>query len=153
LTFVLGVRDSRFARQGFRIQTDGRDVAKEVTLALEPVAIVEGRALAADTGQPIPKALVEVRSSDDPVEPGSGERFRADDQGRFTANVLTRRYFRIQGVPPEGQPYLISEQEFQWTKGAVKKMIDVKLPRGVLIQGTVIEKGTGRPLGGSSVQS
>ena len=53
---------------------------------------------------------------------------------------------------PDGQPYLVRQDEFAWTKGAVKKEMDIKLPRGVVIRGKVTEQGTGRPLAGASVQ-
>jgi hypothetical protein len=52
----------------------------------------------------------------------------------------------------EGEACLVPAVEFAWTKGAVKKVIDVELPRGVLIRGRVTEGKTGRPLGGASVQ-
>jgi hypothetical protein len=151
LTVGLSVRDRRFADQWLTIKTDGRDAPKEITLALQPATIVAGRVVGADSSQPMPGALVEVSSSQDPMLL-SGSRFRADDQGRFTANVAPGRYYRIQAFPPEGQPYLISEQEFEWTKGAVKKVVDVMVARGVLIQGKVTEQGTGRALAGASVQ-
>ena len=79
-------------------------------------------------------------------------KFRADDQGRFTINPYAGDYFRMRAFPPEGQPYLVREHEFEWTKGAVRKEVDLKLPRGVLIHGKVTEKGTGRPVAGASVQ-
>ena len=79
-------------------------------------------------------------------------KFRADGQGRFRINPYAGDYFRRAGLPPEGQPYLPQEAEFAWTKGAVKKEIDFKLPRGVLIRGKVTEEGTGRPVAGASVQ-
>ena len=42
--------------------------------------------------------------------------------------------------------------KFAWTKGAVRKELDIKLPRGVLVRGKVTEAGTNRPLAGSSIQ-
>ena len=41
--------------------------------------------------------------------------------------------------------------EFIWTKGAVKKEIDIKLRRGVAIKGKVTEVGSHRPVGGASI--
>ena len=70
----------------------------------------------------------------------SNDRFLADDRGRFTANPSPGDYFRLSAHPPDGQPYLVPELEFAWTKGAVKKSIDIKLPRGVLIRGKVTER-------------
>ena len=46
--------------QRFDLEADDRDDAKEVTLALQPATIIEGRVLAADTGQPIPDAVISV---------------------------------------------------------------------------------------------
>ena len=62
--------------------------AKEITLALEPARIIEGRVLAADTGRPIPNAVVSA-SAHGQNEHADGiftAKFRADDQGRFTMN-------------------------------------------------------------------
>ena len=52
------MRDLRYARQGLSIDAAGATAGKETTLALEPARIIEGRVLAADTGQPIPNAIV-----------------------------------------------------------------------------------------------
>ena len=125
---------------------------REVTLALQPATIIEGRALAADTGQPIPHAVIAVAASHGEFGGMFTTRFRADDQGRFTANPNPGDYFRVSAFAPEGQPYLVPQVEFAWTKGAVKKEMDIKLPRGVLIRGKVTEEGTGHPLAGASVQ-
>jgi RNA polymerase sigma factor (sigma-70 family) len=151
-TVFLNVRDPRFAHQSLKARTDDRDGPIELMLALQPATIVEGRALAADTGRPIPRAIVSVGSSLHWLFSGSGRHFRADDQGRFTAHVLPGQYYSIRAYPPEGQPYLIPEQRFEWTKGAVKTVMDIKLPRGVLLRGKVIEEGSGRPLARASVQ-
>jgi RNA polymerase sigma factor (sigma-70 family) len=136
------VHDLRFAPQWLGVATDDRDGPKEVTLALQPAKIIEGRVLAADTGQPIPNAVVGV----------TGSKCRTDAQGRFQANPAPGDQFGVTVFPPEGHAYLVSRVEFAWAKGAVKKAIDVKVPRGVLIRGKVTEEGSGRSLAGASVQ-
>jgi len=151
-TLWLGVRGDGFANQTIQVQTDDREGPKEVTYALRPSTIVEGRVLAADTGRPIPCAVVSVGSSVHSLFSGAGPQFPADDRGRFTAHVVLGQYYSIWAYPPEGQPYLIPEHRFEWTKGAVKTAMDITLPRGVLIRGKVIEEGTGKPLAGASVQ-
>ena len=148
VTVGFHIRDRRFASAGFQVRTDDLDGRKTVTEALRPAVTIEGRVLAADTGQPIPQALVEVGLT----LGGGGSRHRADDQGHFSANVQVAQNYRVQAFPPEGQPYLMAQIEFEWTKGAVKKEIDVKLPRGVVIHGKVVEGGTGRALPDASVQ-
>ena len=79
-------------------------------------------------------------------------RFLADDRGRFTANPSSGNYFRLSAYPPDGQPYLVPEVRFAWTKGAVNREMDVKLPRGVLVRGKVTAGGAGEPISGASVQ-
>ena len=63
LTVCLEVRDIRFARQRFDVETDFGEGPNEVNLALQPATIIEGRALAADTGQPFAHAVIAVRAS------------------------------------------------------------------------------------------
>ncbi len=152
MTVILSIRDPRFAIQTIQIETTDPERMKDLRYVLLPPTFVEGRALAADTGQPIPHAIVTVGSSINWPWSGAGSYFPADEQGRFRANVAPGRYYSIRAYPPEGQPYLIPELRFEWTKGAMKTVMDVVLPRGVLIHGKVVEHGTGRPLAGASVQ-
>jgi hypothetical protein len=154
LGVALGTRDLRFARQWLHVEVESRagSSATEVTLALQPATIIEGRALAADTGRPLPNAAITVAASRDEFGSMYTTRFLADDRGRFTLNPSPGRYFRVSAFPPEGQPYLVPHLGFAWAKGTVRKVMDLPLPRGVLIRGTVTEQGTGRPLGGASVQ-
>ena len=154
LTADIEIRDPRFAQQVLQFQTDGPDASKEATISLQPAKTIEGRVLAADTGGPIGDAVIAVRAQFSEFQySGSGStRFRADDRGRFTANPSPGDLFHLDTHPPDGQPYLVSQVEFAWTKGAIKEVIDLRLARGVLIHGSVTERGTGRPLTGASVQ-
>ena len=146
------VRDPRFARQWLSIQTDDGDGPKQATLVLQPSTIIEGRVLAADTGQPIPDASIGVLAGRDHLGSMYTTWFRADAQGRFTANPSPGGYFRVNAYASDGQPFLARQEEFAWTKGTVKRTMDIRLPRGVLIRGKVMEEKTGRPLAGASVQ-
>jgi RNA polymerase sigma factor (sigma-70 family) len=152
LTASLIVEDTRFAHQWLGVQTDGRDGQKDKTLVLEPATIIEGRVLTADTNQPIPNAAITVSAGRKEVGGWYTTNFLSDDQGRFTVNPSPGAYFRMSAFPAKDQPYLVPEYQFAWTKGSVKKMMDIKLPRGVLIQGKVIEQGIGRPVEGATVQ-
>ena len=125
---------------------------KEVALALQPATIIEGRVLAADTGQPIPDAVIAVRASYGMFGGMVHDQVPRRRSGTVHGQPLPGRLLPHECLPPEGQPYLVREDEFAWTKGAVKKEIDIKLPRGVLIRGKVTEEGTGRPVAGASVQ-
>jgi RNA polymerase sigma factor (sigma-70 family) len=152
LGFTLEVRDPRFAQQVLRIEGAERAADKEITLALAQARFIEGRVLAADSGRPIPGAMVDVAASRGQYGGMYTSRFRADDQGHFTANPSPGEYFRVYAHAPDGQPYPVPEVEFAWPKGAVKKELDIRLPRGVLIRGTVTDAATGRALPSSSIQ-
>ncbi len=148
----LAVEDPRFARQWIDVAAKGDVKPTEVTQALQPATIVEGRVLAGDTGEPIPGAVVAVASGQDQFIGGPGDKFVADAEGRYRANVRPGKYYSVTGYAPLGRPYLIFRQEFEWTKGEARKEFDVRLPRGTLLRGKVTEEGSGRPLAGASIQ-
>jgi RNA polymerase sigma factor (sigma-70 family) len=152
LSVSIAVRDPRFAQQRFDVVAASRDAAKEIALALQPATVIEGRVLAADTGNPLPNAVISARASVGAFGSMVTTRFRADSQGRFKINPFAGNYFRMRAFPAEGQPYLPREAELEWTKGAVKKEIDFSLSRGVLIRGKVLEQGSHQRVAGASVQ-
>jgi RNA polymerase sigma factor (sigma-70 family) len=148
------VRDPRFARQDLVIEPPGRAASKEATLALEPARIIEGAVVAADTGKPIPNAVVSVRTlvKREHVNGFFTAKFRADAAARFKLNPIAGDEYTLGAFPTGGEPYLIQQDELKWVKGAVRATHDIKLPRGVSIRGKVTEHGTARPLPGSSIQ-
>ncbi len=152
LAFGLSIRDPRYARQDPFIPAGPRD--KEITIALEPAKLIEGRVLAADTGKPIPNAVVSAttRVQNEHANGFFTAKFRADAEGRFRMNPIAGEFYTLGAFPTGGEPYLIQQDELKWAKGAVKANHDLKLPRGVSIRGKVTEQGTGRPLAGSSIQ-
>jgi RNA polymerase sigma factor (sigma-70 family) len=147
------VSDPRHARQNLHIEGASLATSKEITVTLEPARIIEGRVLAADTGQPIPNAAISVKASFGALGARFTSNSRADDQGRFKASPYSGDYFRVRVVPTAGQPYLVGEAEFAWTKGAVRKELDVKLPRAMMLEGKITDTATGRPVAGASVRS
>jgi RNA polymerase sigma factor (sigma-70 family) len=147
------VRDLRYAQQDLNIDPAQAAAAKEITLTLEQAQIIEGRVLAADTGRPIPNAVVSAQTL---VKKFHAQgfftaKFRADREGRFTMNPLAGETYTLGAFPTGGEPYLIQQEEFKWTKGAVKATHDIKVRRGVVIKGKVTEAGADRPLPGSSI--
>ena len=148
----LSIRDPRFARQSIFVQTDDQGGPKEVSQSLEPAKLIEGRVTYADTGKPVPHALVHATVSQDEFGSMFTTPFHADAEGRFRMNPTPGQYFRVSAYAPAGEPYLIPQVEFAWTKGAARREINIELPRGVLIRGTVAEAGTGRAVPDASVQ-
>ncbi len=123
----LSIVDPRHALQSLQIDA-ARPGDQEVTLALQPATTIEGRVLAADTGLPVPNAVVSVGAGRGQSRGFRVSRVHADDRGRFTASSSPGEYFQLHAYAPEGQPYLIPQVEFNWTKGAVKKTVDIGAP-------------------------
>jgi hypothetical protein len=67
-------------------------------------------------------------------------------------NPIASERYTVSAFPTGSEPYLIQQDEFNWTKGMVRKTHDIKVRRGVLIRGRVTETGTDRPLPASSIQ-
>ena len=149
----LRVSDLRYARQDLQVDPSKASAAKETTIALQPARIIEGRVLAADTNQPISNAIVSATAlvMNEHARGYFTAKFRADDQGRFQMNPIAAESYTFGAFPTGGEPYLIQQDEFKWTKGAVKANHDITVRRGVLIRGKVTEAGTDRPLPASSV--
>ncbi len=121
-----------------------------MTMALQPAKIFTGRVTYADTGEPVPRARVQVSAA----SAGRGYRsiqFQTDADGRFRANPSPGDRFDVMVVAPPGQIYLGTRKRLEWPKGAVEQSIDVALPRGVAIRGTVVEEGSAQPVAGARV--
>jgi beta-lactamase regulating signal transducer with metallopeptidase domain/protocatechuate 3,4-dioxygenase beta subunit len=119
--------------------------ATPIKLTAQPARRIVGRVTHADTGQPVPHALVSVGL----------QRYAADGEGRFRApftplTALVDR-FSINARSPDAVPYLGVAKQGTWPKGAVEQSVDLSLPRGLVIHGKVTEEGTGRPIAGAVV--
>ncbi len=104
----------------------------------------------ADTGQPVPHALLRVTSA----QPRSGrlDESETDGDGRARINSWpTERSYGVTAYPPEGQPYLFASGSLAWPKGALEQDLNISLPRGVLVHGKVTEAGSGRPVSNALV--
>src|SRR5690606_15056444 len=78
---------------------------------------------------------------------------RADANGRYRINPEPGIRFGVTAYPPDGAPYMPRQMEpVSWDAGDRSKTVDVALPRGVLVQGQVIETDSKAPVAGASVQ-
>jgi beta-lactamase regulating signal transducer with metallopeptidase domain len=126
------------------IKVDPGPDPKPITLTLQPAQTVVGRVTYADTGQPVPRALV-----------SSGRRgFEADADGRFrvTTGPARANRFGVRAQSPDGPPYLMAMKQGEWPQGAIEQSVDVSLPRGVVVHGKITEERTGRPVVGAVVR-
>jgi RNA polymerase sigma factor (sigma-70 family) len=146
LRAYLVIDDPHFASQQFTIDTDGTPDAQPLNRVLEPAKIIKGRITYADSGKPVPRALLMVNPFRQNGVGGGYTEFETDDDGWFRMTPPSSGGYNIPVYPPAGQPYLTAHKRLDWPKGAIEQSFDLALPRGVLIHGKVIEEGSGKPV-------
>ncbi|HTU23026.1 MAG TPA: sigma-70 family RNA polymerase sigma factor [Gemmataceae bacterium] len=157
LAVDLKIDDIHCAPKELRVNTGEPEKSGRVVIGVAPPAIVEGRVVCEDTGEPIANATLDVFTSTKSEEgyiTGAGEvTGRTDAQGHFKVSAAPGRAGFVAVHPPQGQPYLFTIKSFDWPKGAVRQEMEVKLSRGVLLYGKVTEAATGKPVARASVQN
>jgi RNA polymerase sigma factor (sigma-70 family) len=144
MSVELHVVDDRFGLQSILVpDTSKAQDAENVRRSLEPARVLEGRITYADSGKPA--ANVEVQGW------GLESHGRTDTQGRFRINSRNEEMGLLIAYSPPGEPYCNVQKQFRWPKGVIKHTLDVALPRGVLVRGTVTDEATGRPVAGARV--
>ncbi|MGO9917097.1 MAG: sigma factor-like helix-turn-helix DNA-binding protein, partial [Isosphaeraceae bacterium] len=144
------IDDPRFARLTVDIDTDASSDTKNVTMAVEPARLIAGQVTFADSGEPAPHARGEVETQRNGSSGWAGD-FETDAQGRFRANPGAADHYTVTVFAPEGSPCLTVTKKLEWQKGTIEQTVDVALPRGVLVSGTVIEEGSGKPIAGARI--
>jgi RNA polymerase sigma factor (sigma-70 family) len=146
-----------FARQQFEIKPEDRKKGKEFRFSLAPARVLEGTVTLADTLRPVPGARLRILARRSRRRPGDAGGtgaigLRADAQGRFRAVPHTGSHFTLIAFPPRGTAYLPVQREIDWPPAdVVKRDINLALPRGILVRGTVAEKSSGKPVAGAAV--
>jgi hypothetical protein len=162
---VTSDRDGRFRLDGFGkgqevhlLVEDDRVATQEIvaeagvqeqSMSLVPPHKLTGRVLAADTDKPVAGAWINILSFHDNL--GKLVDVQTDAEGRFSANAYPGETFSVEAFPPRGEPYLMAFFSAPWPKGAVKQEVEVKLPRGVVVRGKVVEADSGKPIDSAAV--
>ena len=162
--------DDRFATQDLLLNTgppqqrdesDGsyRSLVKsvkpgeEAVLVLAPAQIFTGTVRYEDTGQPAPHARLMILSAQKEYGGMLDNPGRADENGRYRISPRPGTTFVIWAYPPDHTPYFVRQMRFiPWKEAGQSKVVDVTLPRGVLVKGKVVEQGSDAPIAGASVQ-
>ena len=152
-TVSFQVNDERFGAQQMQVTLD-RDGSS--TLQLKQSAIVTGQVVREDSGLPISNAWLLVV----PNEIGQvgdlqsdGIPVQADVEGRFQVRCYPEKHLTVYVYPPEGEPYLAWVTDAQhWPAGKSDFDLRIEVPRGVLVQGKVIESTSGKPIAGAGIE-
>ncbi len=138
----------------YRSRVKNAAPGEELTLTLAPARFFEGVVRYEDTNEPAPHARLTIWASQQ-------ERFgsmisvagTADRNGRYRIRPKPGVRFGINAYPANDEPYLIREiRDIRWDGDAMVQQVDVTLPRGVLVQGKIVESGSEAPIVGASVQ-
>jgi RNA polymerase sigma factor (sigma-70 family) len=153
-TVSLDTEHDRFARHLFEIKSADRKGGKEIRRSLAPARTIEGTVTYADIKKPIPNARLVFNSQKSRLElnPTLKLEARADARGRFHINPYAGNYLTVGAYPPAGAPYLQLHKGIEWPRAdVVKQKVDLALVRGILVEGTVTEKPSGKPVVGAAV--
>ena len=153
-----GMPEQRGDRDGtYRALVKNVAPGEEAVLALSPAQIIEGVVTYKDTGKPSPHARLSIWASQQ-AEYGSMVSVggMADAEGRYRIRPKPGVRFGVSAYPPDGAPYLSwqmpRDEAIRWRDGDTTRKVDVALPRGVMIRGKVIEKGSGAAVRNASIQ-
>jgi beta-lactamase regulating signal transducer with metallopeptidase domain/protocatechuate 3,4-dioxygenase beta subunit/5-hydroxyisourate hydrolase-like protein (transthyretin family) len=155
LALNTGLPEQRGERDGtYRPQVvKNLQLGEEAVLPLAPAQMIEGVVRYEDTGEPAPNARLTVWASQQEHGSMTSVGGRAGDTGRYRISPFPGIRFGVTAYPPDGTPYLIREAEpINWNDNAAPKQVDVSLPRGVLVRGNIVEKESGKPIAGATVQ-
>ncbi len=143
-------------REGLQtvVLRDVRAGREDLEIVLRAPTGLEGRVLDAETGTPIPRFDVRVFGEGQAERwrlrrmPLSSRTFESDDgsfafpdldEGRYDLEVLAKGY-----LPIRVGPFGVGDSE-------VLRGIEVRLPPGMIVRGTVVDAETGAPVGSAQV--
>src|SRR5262249_55241287 len=142
---TLEVDDPRFAHQSLVFAAGEEGRARPKTMPLLPPQVIDVRVLRGDDGKPMAGAEVVVQAGEQSIVA------RADDQGHVRVSAWPGQSFKIAAYARDGEPYIRCETSLDWPKGAVQQSVEVKLRRGVILRGKLVEERSGKPVAGAGI--
>jgi len=148
------VEDPRYARQRFSLHAQGAGEGNEVhrpnsTVTLRPAQAFDVHVVHFDDGTPASGALVTVQSIENSWLTDNVAQARTDGQGRARVVAWPAGGYRVVVHAPAGEPYLHAWRDIDWPIAAVQKSVELKLWRGVIVRGRLIEEPAGTPVAGA----
>jgi hypothetical protein len=117
--------------------------APEFTFVAEPGKEITGVVSDSATGEPVAKCGVSTQTGY-----GDGVFSLTDSRGFYRLSGVPKmgRANRVSVRPPEGSSYLPREQEVVGTAGLAPVRLDVRLAKGAVVSGRVVDRQTGKGL-------
>lgn len=150
-----GMPEQRTKQDGtYRAQvTKNLKPGEEAVLPLAPEQVFEGNVTFEDSGKPAPHARLTIWASQQKFGSMHSVAGTADGEGRYRISPTPGIRFGVTAYPPDATPYMARQmRDVDWEDSATRKKVDVKLPRGILVRGQVIDSGSGLPVAGASIQ-
>ncbi len=148
------VNDPRFARQVFKFP-DGKPAEGKLQpgtmVILQPARAIDFHVVHGDDGTPVAGARVDLQPAPrmGSISAEEDARGQTDGQGRVRIVGWPADSYRIRVYPPEGDSYLPAIDEINWPKGAVRQTVELKLKRGAVVRGRVVEGSDNTPVAGA----
>ncbi len=152
-----GLSEQRGQRDGtYRPLVKNSAPGQVALLPLAPAQLFEGVVTYEDSGEPAAKARLTIWASQQQFGSMTSVAGQADELGKYRIFPNPGIRFGINAYPADGTAYLARRtrlsQAIEWQAGDRVKHVDVKLPRGVLVRGTIIDAGSKDPVAGASIQ-
>jgi hypothetical protein len=149
-----GMAEQRGERDGtYRPLIKNFKPGEEAVLPLAPAQLFNGTVRYEDTGEPAPHARLTIWSSQEKFGSMFSLPGKANEKGEYRISANPGIRFGVAAYPPDDAPYLVRQiNDISWEHGEKSKVVDVALPRGVLVHGKVLEGGSDAPIAGASVQ-
>ncbi len=152
-----GMPEQRGERDAtYRSLVKNVEPGEEAVLTVPPAQWFEGVVRYEDSGEPAAHARITIWASQEGSGSMTSVAGQADEQGRYRINPKPGVRFGLTAYPPAGTTYLARQtplsKAIRWEAGDRVKQVDITLPRGVLVRGTIRDAGTGEPVAGAAVQ-
>lgn len=145
------IGDPRFVRRGFSVSLSGA-VTSAPPQGLRPASFVMGRVLGVD-GEP--RAGIEVSANTGRGFSPSGEAGWSDGitdrDGRYRIGSLPPARVTIRAQDLSGAGVARALENIVLRPNGVTRLPDIRLRRGGIVQGRVVDRDSGKPLGGALV--
>ncbi|WP_165071187.1 M56 family metallopeptidase [Paludisphaera rhizosphaerae] len=145
------INDPRYVLDAAFVKAAPAEGSRRTRVQLSHALRISGLVKTADDGRPIPGATVKVTTRIDPTGSERSGKAQSDEQGRYAATIPpTSSKLEVTITPPLGSPYLTRFDEFPKPPDATPQTLDLTVPRGVLIEGRVVDR-EGRPIGNATI--